>query len=114
MHTSRQHSKPLPSTSTSDSTWDLSLVLKGLTRPHFKSMATCSLIYLSMKMAFLVAITLARRKGEIAALMAHPSYTVFFPHKVTLSPHPKFILKVTSQFHMNQLIHLPIFCPNPN
>uniref|UniRef100_A0A8C3FQU9 Reticulophagy regulator 1 n=1 Tax=Chrysemys picta bellii TaxID=8478 RepID=A0A8C3FQU9_CHRPI len=42
------------------------------------------LTYLSMKTAFLIAITSARRIGEIAALMVLPPYTVFFPDSPTV------------------------------
>lgn len=43
-----------------------------------------------MKMAFLVAITLARRVGELHDLMDGPLYTVFFKNKVYLQPHLRF------------------------
>ncbi|XP_039399555.1 uncharacterized protein LOC120407706 [Mauremys reevesii] len=91
--------------------WYLKLLLQGLTRPLFQPMTTCLLTNLSMKTVFLIAITSAKRIGKITALMLHPPYTVFFPDKVTLRPHPKFNPKVTSLFHMNQLIHLPVFYP---
>lgn len=42
------------------STWDLNLVLKGLMIPTFEPLVTCSLQHMSMKVAFLVAITSAR------------------------------------------------------
>lgn len=103
---------PQPRASTTQ--WEHNLVLKGLTRLLFEPMATCSLIRFSMKMAFLIAITSARRIGDMVALMAHPMFTVFFPGKVTLRPHPKFIPKVTSTFHMNQLIQFPTFYPKPH
>ncbi|XP_050804595.1 uncharacterized protein LOC127048745 [Gopherus flavomarginatus] len=40
--------------------WDLNLVLTRLMAPPFEPLATCSLLYLSWKTAFLVAITSAR------------------------------------------------------
>lgn len=78
--------------------WDLHLVLSCLTQQPFEPLATCSLLHLSMKTAFLVAITSARQAGEIAALKVDPPYTLFFKDKVTLRLHPKFLPKVQSTF----------------
>lgn len=80
--------------------WDLNLILS---RP----LASCSLLFLSWKAAFLVAITSARRVSE---LTLEPPYTVFFRDKVQQCPHPDFLPKV-SQFHVNQDIFLPVFFP---
>lgn len=55
--------------------WDLNLVLKCLTRPPFEFMATCSLLYPSMKTAFLVPITSAWRVR--GGLMAYPPLQSF-------------------------------------
>lgn len=96
------------------SAWDLNLVLKSLTKPPFKPMVTCSLMHLSMKTAFLVAITLAQRIARIGALMVHPPFTIFLKDKVTLRPHPKFFPKVALTFHINQLIPLPTFFWKPH
>lgn len=90
--------------------WDLNLVL----RPLFERLDTCSLIHLRMKVAFLVAIMSMWRVSKIAALTAYPPYTIFFRHKITLRPHPKFIPKISSSFPLNQPIHLPTFCPKPH
>lgn len=46
-------------------TWDLPLVLRALMRRPFEPMATCPLHLLSWKTFFLVAITSARRVGEL-------------------------------------------------
>lgn len=58
-------------------TWDLNLVLSRLTGPPFEPLATCSLLYLSWKVSFLVAITSARMVSEFKALTSGPPYTVF-------------------------------------
>lgn len=42
----------------------------------FEPVASCSLFHLSMKAAFLVAITSAQRVGNIQALIAGPAYTL--------------------------------------
>ncbi|KAM7150820.1 chromodomain-helicase-DNA-binding protein 6 [Macrochelys suwanniensis] len=49
-------------------------------------MATCLLLYLSWKTAFLVAITSARRVSELRALTSEPPYTVFHKDKPHASP----------------------------
>lgn len=59
-----------------------------------------------MKTTFLVTITSAQWVGEIGALMAYTPYTIFHKDKVTLYPHPKFLHKVPSAFHLNQPTHL--------
>ncbi|KAG6932311.1 hypothetical protein G0U57_021645 [Chelydra serpentina] len=80
----------------------------------FEPMATCSMLYLSWKTAFLVAITSARRVSELRALTSEPPYTVFHRDKVQLRPHPAFLPKVVSAFHINQDIFLPVFYPKPH
>ncbi|KAG6937283.1 hypothetical protein G0U57_010273 [Chelydra serpentina] len=94
--------------------WDLNLVLSRLTGPPFEPLASCSLLYLSWKVAFLVAITSARRVSELKALLCDPPYTIFHKDKVQLRPHPSFLPKVVSPFHMSQDIFLPVFFPKPH
>nr|XP_032642405.1 uncharacterized protein LOC116828359 [Chelonoidis abingdonii] len=95
-------------------TWDLNLVLSRLMGPPFEPLATCSLLYLSWKTSFLVAITSARRVSELRALVVDPPYTIFHKDKVQLRPHPAFLPKVVSPFHLNQDIFLPVFFPKPH
>ncbi|XP_065267485.1 collagen alpha-3(IV) chain-like [Emys orbicularis] len=66
------------------------------------------------QVAFLVAITSARRVLELRALTSEPPYTVFHKDKVQLRPHPAFLPKVVFHFHMNQDIFLPVFYPKPH
>lgn len=77
-------------------------------------MTTTSEWLLSIKTVFLLAITLAQRAGELAALRADLPYLQFHPHKVTLYPDILFLPKVISDFHLNQLIVLPTFPPSPS
>lgn len=49
--------------------WDLNLVLNYLMKTPFEPMTTCFLLHLSMKMAFFMAISPARRVGEMGGLM---------------------------------------------
>ncbi|XP_050800475.1 uncharacterized protein LOC127046887 [Gopherus flavomarginatus] len=95
-------------------TWDLNLVLTRLMGPPFEPLAACSLLYLSWKTAFLVAVTSARQVLELRALTVDPPYTVFHKDKVQLRPHPAFLPKVVSSFHVNQDIFLPVFFPKPH
>lgn len=87
---------------------DLHVVLKALMHKPFAPLATCSLLDLSMKAAFLMAIT---SMGQLGALMAEPLYTIFLKDKVMLWTHPKFLPTVHSSFHLNEPIHLPTFFP---
>lgn len=64
--------------------WDLNLVPPRQMGPPFKALATCSLLYRSWKVAFLVAITSARRVSELKALTSDPPYTIFYKDKVQL------------------------------
>lgn len=50
------------------SPWGLSLVLDALTKGPFEPVAQISVKFLSLKMAFLLAITTARRVGDLQAL----------------------------------------------
>lgn len=89
--------------------WDLNLVLSCLMGPSFEPLASCSLLYLSWKVAFLVAIISARQVSELRALTCEPPCTVFHKDKVQLRPHPAFLPKVVSHFHVSQDIFLPVF-----
>ncbi|XP_043395022.1 uncharacterized protein LOC122464389 [Chelonia mydas] len=91
--------------------WELNLVLARLTGPLFEPLATCSWSHLSWKVAFLVAITSARQVSELRALTSESLYTVFHKDKVQLRPHPAFLPKVVSAYHMGQDIFLPVLCP---
>lgn len=64
--------------------WGLDMVLTALMRPPFEPLASCPLPLLSEKTAFLIAITIARRLGELQALMVWPPYTQFSRDKVML------------------------------
>ncbi|KAF7246303.1 Chromodomain-helicase-DNA-binding protein 7 [Varanus komodoensis] len=69
---------------------------------------------LSWKVAFLVAITLARRASELSALRVDPPYLNFHKEKVVLRTDSAFLPKVATAFHINQDIVLPAFFPSPS
>lgn len=58
-----------------------------------------------------MAITSAWRVRELLALMADPPFTMFSKENILLQPHPKFLARVSSDFHINQTLHLPVFFP---
>lgn len=99
----------------------LFLVSKNVLHHHhcpektpIQSMGSCSLFHLAFKTSFLIAITLAKRVGELGASMAKPWYTVFYHNKMSLRPHARFLPKVSMEFHINQDINLLVFYPKPH
>ncbi|XP_060542104.1 endonuclease/exonuclease/phosphatase family domain-containing protein 1 isoform X6 [Pantherophis guttatus] len=95
-------------------TWDLPLVLQSLTGPPYEPLQTASLRLLTCKVAFLVAITSARRISELAALSTRPDLCVFHTDRVVLRLDPTFVPKINSVFHRAQELILPNFCPRPS
>ncbi|CAJ0929552.1 unnamed protein product [Ranitomeya imitator] len=93
--------------------WDLNLVLRALQDAPFEPLQEVSLMFLSWKVVFLVAITSIRRVSELAALSCRPPFLRFHQDKVVLRPAPSFLPKVVSSFHINEDIVLPSFCPAP-
>lgn len=83
-------------------------------KPPFEPLVSCCMFFLSMKVAFLVAVTLARRVGKLGATMEDPPFTTFHKDKVFLRLHPKFPPKVIAQFHLNYPILSPAFFPKPH
>lgn len=88
--------------------WDLSLVLSALTKPPFEPIEDILVKFLTLKEAFLVAITTARRIGKLSALVINQPHTQILDDKIILRP--DFLPKVVSAFHRNQEIILPSFC----
>lgn len=74
----------------------------------FEPMSIVDLQLLSWKIAFLVAITSAKRASELCAFRADPPYTLFHADKVVLRPD-----KVVTPFHLRQSSVLPVFFPFP-
>ncbi|XP_034278399.1 uncharacterized protein LOC117668538 [Pantherophis guttatus] len=94
-------------------TWDLSIVLNSLTSAPYEPLRTTSLRLLTCKVAFLVAITSARRISELAALSIREDLCVFHADRVVLRLDPTFVPKVNTTFHRMQELILPNFCPHP-
>lgn len=93
--------------------WDLPLVLNTLAAPPFAPTEDCALENITLKAAFLVAVTSGRRVSEIQALGAQDPYITFFPDRVVLQPIHQFIPKVPTAYHFNQEWVLPAFEEDP-
>ncbi len=83
------------------------MVLAGLKKAPFEPLADASLKHLTLKTAFLVAITSARRVSEIHSLRADHGYLTMNVNEVVLFPGLEFVPKVDSAFHSNQPLVLP-------
>ena len=95
--------------------WDLPLVLDALSLPPFEPLAQAGLRWLSIKTAFLLAITTAKRVGELHALSVSNSCLRWNSDDsgVTLWPNTAFLPKVLSRTYLNQPIQLARFNPPP-
>ncbi|XP_077326372.1 uncharacterized protein LOC143961088 [Lithobates pipiens] len=89
--------------------WDLSLVLRALTKEPFEPPAAATLRLWSLKLVLLVAITSARRVSELQALSIVEPFCCIFPDRVVLKTDPGFLPKVSTAFHRTQKIVLPTF-----
>lgn len=72
--------------------WDQNPVRTRLMDPRFEQVASCSLLHLSLKLAFLVAITFMSRVTELQVLVSDPSYSFYEDNGILL--HPEFLTKV--------------------
>lgn len=88
--------------------WDLDVVLGALQHPPFEPLGDADLRWLSMKTAFLLAVTSARRISELHALSVHDDCCRFSPDgsSVVLRPNPAFLPKVLTEFHLSQSVEL--------
>lgn len=91
-------------------TWDLPQVLQAFTEPPFEPLRTLSLRYLTLKAAFLVAITSTRHISEFAVLSIWPDLCVIHMDRVVLQFDPSFVPKINSHFDWTQEVILPNFC----
>ena len=109
----RGASRLRPSVSPRVPAWDLSLVLKALSSAPFEPLAQADLKWLSLKTAFLLAITSAKRVGELHALSVSESCLRWGPEGsgVTLWPNVAFLPKTLPRGHVNRPIHLARFDP---
>ncbi|XP_071991361.1 uncharacterized protein [Engystomops pustulosus] len=103
-----------PQTVKKSSAWDLTLVLNALMKEPFEPIDSSSVKNLTLKTVFLIAITSARRLGELQAISIREPYMKILDDRIVLMLDPNFVPKVVSDFHRNQEIILPSFCENPS
>ncbi|XP_071967906.1 uncharacterized protein [Engystomops pustulosus] len=94
-------------------TWDLTLVLNTLSKGPFEPIGNIDIRNLTLKTVFLVAITSARRLGELQAISIQEPYLKILDDRIIITLDSAFLPKVVSNFHRNQEIILPSFCSNP-
>jgi hypothetical protein len=94
-------------------TWDLNLVLNALVEAPYEPIDKASLGDLTLKTAFLIAITSARRGCEIQALDVREEWCRIKPIGAYLRHNPFFIPKVRTEANINASINLPRLFPNP-
>ena len=93
--------------------WDLAVVLEALCKPPFEPIEEISDRLLTLKTAFLLAISSLRRVGDLQALSVAPSYLDFAPGlaKAFLYPRAGYVPKVPSS--APRPVMLQAFCPPP-
>ena len=93
--------------------WDLPLVLEAMCSPPFEPLERADLKWLSVKTAFLLAITSAKRVGELHALSVARGCVRWTSDgsDVTMWPNPIFLPKRLSAFHVNQPVKLSAYTP---
>ncbi|XP_077111239.1 uncharacterized protein LOC143767102 [Ranitomeya variabilis] len=92
--------------------WDLNLVLNELCKEPYEPLAQADLRAVTFKALFLVAITSARRVGEIQSFSIKHPYLKVQDDCIILKLNPGFLPKVVSDFHRSQEVVLPTFCQN--
>nr|XP_054597211.1 uncharacterized protein LOC107396174 [Nothobranchius furzeri] len=95
--------------------WDLPLVLRAMCGPPFEPMTTAPLAVVSVKTAFLLAVTSAKRVSELHALDISPACLRWKADGsgVTLWPNVAFLPKVLPAGYVNAAIELGAYFPPP-
>ena len=82
--------------------WDLSLVLNQLSKAPFEPIDSVPIKLLSFKFTFLLAITSAKRVGDIHAFSIKEPFLRVFEDRVILSQDPLYLPKVATKFHRSR------------
>ena len=88
--------------------WDLTRVLEAFSILPFETIEEVPFKFLTLKLAFLLAITTARRVGDLQAWSMKEPFLRVQPDRVTLRADPLYLPKVASLFNRTQDI-LPSF-----
>jgi hypothetical protein len=94
-------------------TWDLNMVLNALLEPPYEPLEKASLKNVTIKTAFLIAITSAKRGSEIHALDVREEWCRVRPTGAYLRTNPFFLPKVRTEGNINAVISLPRLFPQP-
>jgi len=88
-------------------------VLESMDMANFEPIESFAENFLTLKTAFLLAITSLKRVGDLQALSVSPLCLEFAPGmvKAFLHPRPGYVLKVPT--NVAQPIILQVFCPPP-
>ena len=89
--------------------WDLAVVLAALREPPYEPLGSASFKYLTLKTAFLLAITSVRRVSELQALCSVPPFVTVNPRSVRMRVNPTFCPKTATATALNGLIELHRF-----
>ena len=90
-------------------TWNLPLVLQGLTREPFEPLNSATLKFLSLKTVFLVACSTARRCSEIGALSVEKDKFFMRPQGVEVGYVAGFIPKNARVNYAGKTVYIPRF-----
>ncbi|XDV15438.1 hypothetical protein PO909_015534 [Leuciscus waleckii] len=103
-----------PAARTRVPTWDLAVVLEGLVEAPFEHLESAEAKNLSLKVAFLLAITSLRRVGGLQALSLSHGCLEFAPGDIRaiLHPRPGYLPKVPS--NVARPVVLQAFHPPPH
>ncbi len=100
-----------PAARTREPTWDLAIVLQGLSLAPFKPLEEVPAKFFTLKALFLLAISSPKKIGDLQALSVAPSCLEFVPGmvKAFLHPRPGYVPKVPA--NVARLIMLQSSCP---
>ena len=90
--------------------WNLQWVLSALRGDPFEPLSSRRLDWLTWKVAFLLAITTAKRVGELQALSCSPRFCISSAEGIKLILNPAFIPKVNSDANRQKETFLAPFC----
>ena len=89
--------------------WDLTVVLAALREPPFEPLRDIDEKYLSYKIAFLLAVTSARRVSELQALCSERPYVTQNPWSAILRINPAFCPKTASESALKGTLQFQCF-----
>ncbi len=96
--------------------WDLGIVLKALIEPPFEPLDEIRMEFLTLKTAFLLAVSSVKRVSEIHAFSVHPACLRLGEEgsSITLLPNPSFLPKVLPRSFVSRPLVLEPFHPPPH